>query len=291
MKKVIINADDFGLSKSINKGIIRAYKEGVLTSVSLMVNMPGFEDAVNLIKTNPGLGAGLHINIFRGKPILSYDKTKTLTDKNGFFLQSIFKIVKRIYQKRISLTELELECGAQIKKALDEGINITHLDSEKHLHLFGCIYGIIVRLGRKYGIYKIRNINEYPYLIKPILKQRYILSSALFKTTLLQLLSNRRKKINSTNSIKKADYSFGLLETGNMTADKYEKLFFCLKDGVTEIFCHPGYIDEEWLCPPLNREKYRINAHREGELNALLSSRLREVIYKRGIELINYKDI
>ena len=161
MKKIIINGDDFGLSSSINRGIIRAHREGILTSASLMVNMPGFEGAARLSKENPTLDLGVHINIYRGRPVLDHCKTKTLTDKNGFFLGDIFKIVGRICSKRMDFTELEAECDAQIRKALDNNLKITHLDSEKHLHLIFPFYIIIAKLAQKYGISKIRKVNEY----------------------------------------------------------------------------------------------------------------------------------
>jgi len=289
MKRIIIHADDFGLSKSINQGIIKAYREGVLTSASLMVNMPGFENAVDSLKNNSALDIGLHINLFRGKPVIPFHAIRTLTDENGFFLQGVFKIVKRIYQKRLNLTELELECDAQMKKALDNGIKITHIDSEKHLHLFNHVYRIIVKLARKYGINKIRNINEYPYIARFMLDRNHIFNSSLCKATALQILSMRVKKINSINYIKSTDYSFGLL--GSMTLNKYERLFNYLEEGTTEILCHPGYIDEEWRQPPLNRERYYININREKELNALLSPALKETIHKLNIGLINYKEL
>lgn len=291
MYRVIINADDFGLSKGINKGIIRGYREGVLTSASLIVNMPGFEDAVSLIRENPGLDIGLHINFFRGTPILSVYKVRSLINKKGRFLGNIFKIAAGVYRRRLSLTELEAESDAQIKKALDRGINITHLDSEKHLHLISKVYKIIVKLAKKYGINKIRNINEYPYVLKFMPSDTSILSSSLCKTSLLQFLSKRAKRINSIYSIKTADYSFGIMDTGKMTLEKYERLFNCLKSGTTEISCHPGYIDEEWLRPPLNTEKYYINLSRERELDTLLSARLKEIIRDSDIELINYAQL
>jgi len=291
MKSIIINADDFGLSRSINRGIIQAYKEGVLTSSSLLVNMPGFEDAVNLIKDNPGLDIGLHINFFRGRPVMPPDKTATITDAKGFFLQDVFSIATKIYQRRISLKELEAECEAQIKMALDKGINITHLDSEKHLHLISHVYNIVVKLAKKYGINKIRNINEYPYISRFLLNGKHIFNSSLCKTAILQLLSMCRKKINSLNSIKTADYSFGLWDSGSMTLSKYKRLFEHLANGTTEILCHPGYIDEEWRKPPLNREKYYMTLNREEELAALLSPRLKEIIQKLNIRLTNYEEL
>jgi len=215
----------------------------------------------------------------------------TLVGKDGFFLQDIFKIMKRICEKKVSFLELEAECEAQINKALERGIRITHIDSEKHLHLISQAYEIAVRLAKKYGINTIRNINEYPYILKFILSGRQILSPRLGKVMLLQMLSQRKKKINSINSIKTADYSFGLLDRGGMTSNKYERLFEYLKDGTTEIFCHPGYIDEEWRSAPLNKQRYYINAVRECELGVLLSPRLKEVIRNLNIELVNFSKL
>lgn len=291
MKRIIINADDFGLSKGINKGIIKAYREGIVTSASLMVNMPAFEDAVGLIKDNPGLDVGLHINFLRGRPVFPFDKNNTLTDKNGFFLGSVFRIAGRIYQRRINLVELELECDAQIRKALDRDINITHIDSEKHLHLISHVYKIIIKLAKKYGINKIRNINEFPYIVRFIFNKKNIFDFSLYKAALLYFLPLSKKRINSSNFVKTVDYSFGLFDGRGMISDRYEKIFNYLKDGTTEIFCHPGYIDEEWRQSPLNSEKYFINTNREKELEALLSSRLKEIIYKLDIELINYRKL
>lgn len=291
MKQIIINADDFGLNKGINRGIIRAYKEGILTSASLMVNMLGFEDAVSLIRENPGLGIGVHLNFFRGAPVLPLQKTATLVGKDGFFLQDIFKIIKKIYEKRLSFLELEAECEAQINKVLERGIRITHIDSEKHLHLISHVYEIVVRLAKKYGINTIRNINEYPYILKFMLRGGKILSLTLVEITLLQILSQRKKKINSINSIKTVDYSFGLLNRDGMTLSKCERLFEYLKEGTTEIFCHPGYIDGEWQSAPLNKQRYYINTFRERELEVLLSPRLKEAIHNLNIKLVNFSKL
>lgn len=275
MKKIIINGDDFGLNPKVNKGIVRAFREGILTSASLMVNMPGFDDAVGLIKENPLLDIGMHINIYRGKPVLSRDKTKTLTDKKGFFLQSAFKIVKRACLQQLDIAELEAECEAQIMKALNNGIKITHIDSEKHLHFIKPVYDIIVKLSLKYGITNIRSINEFPYVLNSFFGLRYVFSPNLYKMILLQALSGRVKKMNFLPpGFYTPDYSFGILESMNMNIGKYRKLFACLKDGVTEMICHP-----------------REEISGEGELSALLSPELKIVMESRNIYLTSYAEI
>ena len=288
MKRIIINGDDLGLSYGINSGIIKAYREGILTSASLMVNMPAFEDALGLIKENPGLDIGLHVNFFRGRPVLPHQKTKTLTDKNGFFLQDPLKIALGIYRKRISLVELESECAAQIKKALEMGVNITHLDSEKHLHLIDDVYKVIVKLGRENGILKIRSINEFPYFPNFVLNPKSALSTRLFKTCILQFFSRRIKRVNAINSIKTTDYSFGLLESGCMTFSKYERLFNCLKDGTTEIICHVGEAVSDAEEKSLRKDKYYLAASLGTELSILIDVRLKEVISSLNISLTNH---
>lgn len=291
MKRVLINADDFGLTKGINKGIIRAFREGILTSASLMVNMPGFEDALRLIRENPGLAIGIHINIVRGKPVLPAYKVRTLTDKSGFFLRDVFKILKGIYQKKISLMELELECNAQIKKVLDRGIIITYLDSEKHLHLIKPVSEICIKLIKTYGILKMRIINELPYLGKFISSPLCVFRARLYKTLFLNLASKQKCVLNRMHAIESPDYSFGSYELGNMTIEKYEKLLYCLKDGVTEIMCHPGYIAGKQESYFFGQERYYLRAARERELYALLNPRLKDLIRELNIGLVSYKEI
>jgi len=289
MRRAIINADDFGLSEGINKGIIEGFHAGVLTSASLLVNMPGFENAVRLAKENPDISLGLHINIFRGLPVMPAGKVKTLLNNRGSFLESIFKIIRRLYLKQIDLQELELECGAQIRRALDRGLKIDHLDSEKHIHLLGGVYPAVVRSMQKYAIDKVRNINEYPYLYSLGKQDCLFRPGSFLKASVLQLLSSSKKKINSEYSIKTADYSFGIFHTGRMTADKYMKLFSNLKEGVTEVICHPGYINGEWSAGPLSRQKYYINGARQAELSGLAG--LKELSRQNKIDLINYREL
>ncbi len=291
MKQLIVNADDFGLSRGINRGIIKAYKEGILSSASLMVNMPGFLDAAGLARECPGLDIGLHLNFYRGRPILPAREIPTLVGDDGLFLQDLFKITKMIYRKKISPQELEAECLAQIQKAQMAGIKLTHIDSEKHLHLIGWAYDVVVKSAKKFNIGYIRNINEYPYIVGSLLNGERVSCRGLGKAALLEFLSSRKKKINSLNHIKTADYSFGLASAEGLALKGCERLFERLKDGTTEIFCHPGYIDDEWLDAPLSGLKYYVNDFREHELEALVSPGVKDALRDQGIGLINFSKL
>src|SRR3989344_8037210 len=125
MKKVIFNADDFGLTKSINKGILQCFKSGVITDSSLLMNSKATEDAIRIIKTNR-LNAGIHLNLTEGKPLSN--KASTLTDKNGNFL-NIGKFSLKLILNKIREEDIEKEFAAQIEKFLSAKLTPTHIDS------------------------------------------------------------------------------------------------------------------------------------------------------------------
>ncbi|MCF7907361.1 MAG: ChbG/HpnK family deacetylase [Candidatus Omnitrophica bacterium] len=285
MKKVIINADDFGLTEGINKGIIEAHKKGAVTSASLMTNMPSFYDAIRLAKDNPGLGVGVHLNIVRGEPVLPLGNVRTLVDKEGFFLRNIFKIIAGIYQNKIDLIELESEWVAQIERALENGMSVTHLDSEKHLHLIGPALKILKVLAKRYKISKIRAINEPMYFNKIFSNPFCIFRKCFYKTLVVNLLSNQMQGLRST------DYFYGSYEAGNMILEKYQNLFSCLEDGLTEIMCHPGYIIGEQERTLLNYNRYSLIGKRERELQALINPKFSELVKQFNISLVSYKDV
>jgi predicted glycoside hydrolase/deacetylase ChbG (UPF0249 family) len=290
MKRVIVNADDFGFSKRINSGIIETYRKGILTSASLVVNMPGFDDAINLIRQNPGLDIGVHINIIRGRPISSLTNSRILTEQ-GYFLMSIPRLLTRIFTKKIRLEELEVECRAQIEKAFKEGISISHIDSEKHLHLFRPFFKLIVKLADEYGIKKIRLINEIPYIFQKIPDFTRFFNKQLYKSVALSIISTMNKPLVKASNMRAPNYSYGIAGAGNMAIDGYKNILKKLKNGTTEIICHPGYAEDGSRKNSLCESKYCIDKIREQELGALLEPRIKEALGKLNVELIAYKEL
>ena len=116
MKKVIINADDFGLAQGVNEGIIKAHQEGVLTSATLMANMPGFDQAVEMARANPELGVGVHLNILRGWPLSPTQKVGSLLSRELRFIPSVSNLLHRIALKRVNFDEVEREFRAHVEK-------------------------------------------------------------------------------------------------------------------------------------------------------------------------------
>ncbi len=254
MKKLIINADDFGLSRSINRGIIELFKINALTSTSLLVNMQGFDDAVSLIKENQSLGVGIHINVVRGKPVSCVEKVRSLCG-GDFFRGSIFSLLRLPYAHKKGLDEFARECRAQIEKALARGVQITHLDSEKHIHIIKPFFKVLLKIAQEYGISKIRCINEIPYLSHNIFNTPYFFNKQLYAALYLSFCSIQNKQLLDSYNFNSPDYFWGVSATGNMTLENHTWILSNLKEGATEIMCHPGYIDNEWQGYPLNREE------------------------------------
>lgn len=148
--KLIINADDFGLSKGANYGIIDAYKNGVVRSTSIMAGMPAFDHGIKLLKTCKGLegfGCGVHLTLSAYKPVLSTHKT--IVDENGFFYK---RISEELIESKFDLKEVYNEFSAQIQKVINNGIEITHLDSHHHVHTLKSLKPIIEKLVNEYNL-------------------------------------------------------------------------------------------------------------------------------------------
>jgi predicted glycoside hydrolase/deacetylase ChbG (UPF0249 family) len=286
-RKLIINADDFGLSIPVNKAIIKAHREGILTSASLMVNMPGFGHAVSLIKENTSLSVGIHINIFRGKPVSLPYKIKSLC-KGETFIENFFEIMRTIFYKKIELNEFEIECRLQVEKAFKYGITISHLDSEKHIHLIPLFFETIIKIAKEYKILRIRCINEMPYNFLNISPAN--LFNIRFYSLLYHAVNvKKEKKLLEEQGFKTTDYFYGLLKTGGMGISEYKRILSHLKRGTTEIMCHPGHSEAEGAS--VQRRTYYQVQGGELELKALLDPRLKDLIASHNIILTNYSEL
>jgi hopanoid biosynthesis associated protein HpnK len=282
MRKVIINADDFGLSKGVNEGIVLAHRKGILTSTSLMANMPGFAQAVELAKQNEELGVGLHLNIVRGQPLSPANRVGSLINKEKKFFSNVFIIWRKLWTKKIKKQEIELEFRAQIEKILENKIQISHFDSEKHIHCLPSLLEIVLKLGKEYNIKRIRYINEY--CITPRLFQA---AKSIFAS--LSCLSMKEKI--TKNGILTPDRSYGICKSGRMSSPRLKKILSNLEDGVTEIMVHPGFMTQELIDLEQEIGSFYINRYREKELKALLDEDLKKIISDRELSLINFNQL
>ena len=282
MKRIIINADDFGLSRSVNEGIIKAHQDGVLTSATLMANTPGFDQAVALAKENPRLGVGLHLNIVRGRPVSRPDTIPSLLEADGRFPSRASVVMRRLFLGRMNKAELEREIRAQVEKALAAGVRLSHFDSEKNLHVLPPFLKLALKLGRDYGINKVRFVQEFRFSSAP---------GQSLKGAFLSLSCAGMKGRLRRAGMVIADRFYGISYSGRLTAAAIDRILSREEDGSAEIMVHPGFVDQELLDLEATVGPYYINQYREAELAALLDGRLKETVRRRGIRLITFHEL
>ena len=288
LKNLIVNADDLGWTEGVNRGIVDAHRKGLVTSSSLLANGSAFESARAAAKSNPELGIGVHLNLSDGSPTAAAEEVQGLLNEAGELEEGPESLLLRIASRSLALEEVEREWDAQIQKVRAAGIEPTHLDGHKHVHMLPGLFEIALRLARKHGIRAIRVAHETSTL-------RSVLSSAgeqktgvVFKQGVqargLKLLAPDAREMADHAGIATADYFCGIAQTGVLTREGVEKLLESLPVGTTELMCHPGYADEE-----LRKTGTRLQESRQTELQILTDGSIRKLVATRGIRLISYR--
>lgn len=280
-KRLIVNADDFGLHRSINEAIEETHRYGILRSASLVVNGEAFEDAVKIAKRNKDLGIGLHLTLIGEEPVASPDRIRSIVDTDGRLFEDHRKLCIKILKKEILLKDIIVEVKAQIDKFYKAGLTPTHIDSHRHLHLFPPIFQSIKPILQKYNIKKMRYLNIPHFEFKwPNFSKKAI---ALFLKSFSLL--NRKK-------YKHPDFFFGFFDSGHLDKNYLIYLLRNLRPGVTEVNFHPGKKNED-----IGR-KYNIwniyfpwRFDWEKEFKVLLEDDLKAYIKEHKIILINYANI
>jgi len=265
--RLIINADDFGLTPGINRSILELHNAGVLTSATLMATGPAFEDAVVIAKANPALGVGCHVVLTDGIPASPPETISTLLGPDGrSFRPSLLDFVQALLRGRIREEEIEREADAQIRKLQHAGISITHVDTHKHSHLFPAVARPLLRVLERARIPAIRNPFEPAFtqqLTHAGLKRRLQISALnRLRSPFDRHPEIRDQKILTTGG------TVGVSATGNLNTTTLAQILSSLPvEGTYELVCHPGYNDSD-----LDRVTTRLRAHREIEMQALLSA-------------------
>lgn len=281
MKKLIINADDFGQTKGITKAIIKAHKSGIVTSTTVIVNYPDFEDyTVKEINKNLDLSYGIHVNLVDGFALTG---KSSLTNKRGEFL-GLGKFVYKLYTFQIKTNDLEKEIEAQIIK-LNSIVKISHADSHRHTHMMPGVFNTYLKVLKKNNVDKIRLPNET--LFQKI-KYESKFNSTFFTKLLVTFVSNISKKKIKKLNFKTTDKYLGmsLLGAKNNHLEMFKSILNKVENGTCEILCHPGYASEE-----LNLISPQYNFERENELKTLTSKEIKNYLVKKKIKLINYNQL
>jgi len=236
MRRLIINADDFGLSKSINEGISRCVHGGMLNSVSVVSGGCASDEALLFIKQNTSLDVGVHLILTEERPLLSKDAVPSLVERNGRFPKTWGRFILLFCIGKIKILDIELELGAQINKILKTGIKITHLDSHCHIHVFPPILDLVIKMAK---------LNNISYVRVPVERITFkdMFSKRWLKIIILAFFSFMAKKTLSKHNIRSADFVLGVYNSGNLNLSNLYKGFRAVSvvdSGIFELVCHPG---------------------------------------------------
>ncbi|MGB7132760.1 MAG: ChbG/HpnK family deacetylase [Candidatus Sulfotelmatobacter sp.] len=289
MRRLIINADDFGFTAGVNRATVEAHLRGIVTSSTLMATGQAFEDAVRLSKTTPRLSIGCHIVLIDGEPVLDVRQLPSLaSSRSGAarFGDNLKSFIARALTGRINEDEIESETTAQIRKLQSAGIKVSHLDSHKHTHLFPAVVRPVLRAAGACGIRAIRNpfgprkpLKSSELLRRPNLWTRYA------EMKVLRNLARRFRETVQRQGCITPDGTLGIEVTGSLDQTLFRAIAEIIPEGTWEFVCHPGYNDAD-----LKLANTRLRESRETELRILTLPEAREMLSAQGIDLISYDD-
>jgi predicted glycoside hydrolase/deacetylase ChbG (UPF0249 family) len=289
VRRLIVNADDFGLTPGINRGIAEGAGHGIVTSTTLMANAAAFDDAVRIAKSSAALGVGCHVTLIDGSPLLKASEVSSLMAKPGEsrFLDGLTPFAARALRGTLDPSQIEAEATAQFRKLQSAGIGITHFDTHKHTHMFPNVLEPLLGAAKNCDVRAVRN---------PLVPRRTIkLSTVIRETGLwkrymqtqgLRVLAREFRRLVRDAGLITTDGSFGVEVTGKLDERLFRDLISCIPDGTWELVCHPGYNDEQ-----LSAVRTRLRESRAIELKLLTSGLAREVLSEHGVQLISYRDL
>ncbi len=285
MRRLIVNADDFGLTAGVNRAIIEGNHSGIVTSATLMANAKATDAAIDLARTQPSLKTGCHVVLIDGVPLAS--NLPSLTDGSPRFRSSLKQFALAATRGQIAADEIQREVEAQIRKLQSCGVTITHVDSHKHTHMFPCVLRPMLRAAKACGIRAVRNpfepLKSWPagmVLGSPGLWLR------LAGVMGFQIFAAEFRRALKEEGMVSTDGTVGIAVTGMLDQKRLLRILEALPEGTWELVCHPGYSD-----PDLQAAGTRLTQSRKVELSVLTSAETRKALARRQIDLISYADL
>lgn len=270
-RRLIVNADDFGLSPGINAAVVRTHREGILTSASLMVNEVSSADAVALAKENPNLGVGLHLTLLCGHSTLPREKIPGLVNDRPEFSHRPINCGLRYFFSRRLRPQLKDEIEAQFEKFHATGLGLDHVNGHLHIHLHPVVFDILMENAGAWGIRRLRLTRDSFWLNVRLAHGRWLARAA--NSAVFHLLAARARRTLARQQIRHTDAVFGLLQDGRVNEDYIAALLQALPPGDSELYSHPSL------------DKFT------DEFAALVSPRVRRLVEEQGIRLVRYQDL
>lgn len=270
-RRLVVNADDFGNSESINTAVIEAHERGILTTASLMVNGSAFAQAVHLAKKNAQLGVGLHLTLCCGTATLPPERIPSLVDERGRFSDSPVSAGMNYFFSRSARAELDLEIEAQFQKFADTGLVLDHVNGHLHFHLHPAVFEILRPKLKKWKVRAVRLTRDPASIDWPLGSGRWFYRAS--HAVIFGALSKRAAQVLDRERIAHTEWVFGLLENARVDTAYLLKLARKLPPGDSELYSHPS-LDEF-------RHEYE----------ALVSSEVADALRQQKVQLIRYQDL
>jgi chitin disaccharide deacetylase len=299
VRRLIVNADDFGLTAGVNRAIIEGNRSGIVTSATIMANAPAYAEAGALARATPTLLTGCHVVLIDGQPLTSGAQTlitQTLIKGASFenslgttkrFRSSLKDFARAAIGKKLSAAEIQQEAEAQIARIQSAGITVTHVDSHKHTHMFPQVLRPVLRAARALGVKAVRNPFE-PIRAWPIAGMLGAPGMWLRCAGVMsfQLFAREFSKAVREEGMYTTDGTVGIAATGMLNQKTLSAILMALPEGTWELVCHPGYSDDD-----LRAAGTRLLKSREVELETLTSPETKRLLGRQNIQLVSYADL
>jgi chitin disaccharide deacetylase len=273
---LIVNADDFGLTAGVNRAVAELHTSGVLTSTTLMARAGATAEAIEIARAKPSLGVGCHVVLVDGEPILSPREIPTLVDqKTGCFPLNLTTFLARLFTGRIAAEEIEAEVAAQIRSLQAQGLELTHVDTHKHTHMFPAVLRPVLRAAHAANIRAVRNPFEPAWAVRATAGAGW---ARCAEVNLLRNLESSCRRIIAQEGLVTTAGTIAVVGTGVLDGTAIRRLLAKMPGGTWELVTHPGYNDAD-----LAKVRTRLRASRDIERQAL--SAIREF---PEIQLISY---
>ena len=269
-RRLVVNADDFGFTRDVNRGIVEAHLNGILTSTTLMANGREFDDAVRLARDHPSLDIGVHLVLVQGESVLG---------PGGALPATLGQLLRAVALRRLQVYD---ELRAQVVRICDAGLRPSHLDTHKHTHLLPPVLDAVCRLSREFAIPWVRRPIDLPYQGT---RGAIPWSKQALGRALGGLSGHFHNKLRQYGC-RTTDHFAGFSITGYLGEQQAIDVLRALPPGSTEFMCHPGFCTAELRAMPT-----RLKDSREAELRALTSPAVRELLQSESIELVNYRQL
>jgi predicted glycoside hydrolase/deacetylase ChbG (UPF0249 family) len=291
MRRLVVNADDFGMTSGVNRAIAESHKLGIVTSATAMANEAAIDEAIALASQNPCLGTGCHVVLVDGTPVSQPDSVQSLIgSRNGDlarFRPGIAQLALAALSRSVREAEVHGEASAQIQRLQSRGLSLSHVDCHMHSHILPVVSRAVLRAARDHDVRAVRNPFEPAWSVAATHKNSSLRSwNRSAQVTVLRALEHQFLNSVRQNGMKTTDGTIGIAVTGLLDRDLLTRLIDAMPDGTWELVTHPGYHDRD-----LSSAKTELKESRAVELELLTSVATRDLLQKRNIALISYREL